>query len=313
MQIPPVLDLSDKDMEDTDIADMNIYTMLEIKSFRPEEQILRPVDSIKNLDVQYRSVEAIGKIFSKISYQEQLGHGRDFVKEPVKKLPKAVAEMLPDAVSFINFPLNLNHAIYEKRQLLFSSYHLYAGLLVAELISFFSKSNTNEHWTIGVIAPYKAQALITNKLIRSKKISEKLTVICNTVHSFQGDQCDLVIFLVNPNNYKYTGHIKSLLTKEYIYNVAISRARDYLWILNPFNHLTNPHIMEMVDVSNRVNGKGKIHSSGQLENTIFGDNKYLEEYSFVTGHDNINIYGQTGMKYFIRANDFAIDVQVPEE
>jgi len=312
MQIPPVLDLSDKELEDSDIADMNVYSMLGIKSFDPARQVLRPVDTIKNLDKQYRSVKEIGNLFSKISYGGKLLHGRDPAENPARQLPAPLASLFSSPVSFINFPLSNSHAIYEKRQLLFSSYHLYAGLLVAELINFFSKCEPQERWNIGVIAPYKAQALITNKLIRSVKISDKLNIICNTVHSFQGDQCDLVIFIVNPNNWQYTGHKKSLLSKEYIYNVAISRARDYLWILNPFNHLTNPHVNEIVDVNSSLNGKSKIHASGQIEKLLFGDTGYLEGYSFVTGHDNINIYGESEMRYFIRANEYAIDVQVTE-
>jgi hypothetical protein len=311
MQIPPVLDLSDKDMEDTDVADMTIYSMLSIKSFVPEEQILRPIDSIQNLNKQYRSVEAIGRLFSKISYKDRLSHCRDFEKEPVKILPPAVANILSGPINFVNFPLKDSHAIYEHRKLFFSAYHLYAGMLVAELINFFDKAGPKEVWNIGVVTPYKAQALITNKLIRAKKLSANVNIICDTVHSFQGDQCDLIIFVVNPNNWRYTGHDKCLLTKDYVYNVAISRARDYLWILNPFNNLSNPHVIKMQDVNAAATGRKDVRQNNEIERQLFGESGYLEEYSFVAGHDNINIYGHSEMKYFIRLNELAVDVQVP--
>lgn len=78
-----------------------------------------------------------------------------------------------------------------------------------------------------------------NKLIASFGISEKVKIYADTVHGFQGDECDLVFFISNPNNYYYTGHPKGLLSKEYIYNVAISRARDYLIVLHPFSTISN--------------------------------------------------------------------------
>ena len=163
-----------------------------------------------------------------------------------------------------------------------------------------------------MITPYKAQALITNKLIRAMDISEKLTISCNTVHSFQGDQCDLVIFLVNPNSWRYTGHYKSLLTKEFIYNVAISRARDHLWILNPFHKLNNDHVNKIRGVSSEVSRKTDLILHSSLEKGLFNQADFLETYTFLTGHDNINIYGDLEkMKYFIRLNDFAVDVQLP--
>ena len=139
MQIPPVMDLSDKDLEELDVADQNVYTMMGIQTFKADEQTIRPIDQIRNLDTQYRSIEAIGQLYSRISYQGQLKHERDFEKDPVKILPPALKAMFPDPVSFINFPLNSNHPVFEHRKLLYSSYHLYAGLLVAELLDFFQQ------------------------------------------------------------------------------------------------------------------------------------------------------------------------------
>jgi hypothetical protein len=314
-QIPPVLDIPDSELDQEDISEMNIYTMLQIHSFDPKEQQLRSVDSITNLDTQYRSVEAIGQLFSHISYDSRLKHGRDLTEFPVKPLPNKIAAILPGAINFINIPLNNKNAIFEKRKLLYSSYHLYAGILTAELLSFFDSQNDElREWSVGIIAPYKAQAMVTGRLIRAKNISPKLNIICDTVHSFQGDQCDIVIFIVNPNNWYFSGHEKSLLSKEYIYNVAISRARDYLWILNPYDDLTNPHVEKILKTNNTVNNRKEVLKPGMLEKLMFGKSNYLEGHCFVTGHDNINIFGSSSeMKYFIRTNETAIDVQISEK
>ena len=39
-------------------------------------------------------------------------------------------------------------------------------------------------------------------------------------------------------------------------------------------------------------------------------NKYIENNSYVSGHDNVNVFGLSEMKYFIKANDTAIDIQL---
>ncbi len=152
--------------------------------------------------------------------------------------------MINKNVTFIDIPLNRDNSIFRINKLLYSSYHTYSAIFVAELIKRFdSLLSENESWTIGLIAPYKAQAIILNKLITSYGISDKLKIYSDTVHGFQGDECDIVFFIANPNNYYYTGHSKCLLSKEYIYNVAISRAKDYLIILHPFEAIQqNPYI-----------------------------------------------------------------------
>lgn len=314
-QIPPVLDVPDSELEHENISGMNIYTMLDIHSFDPAQQQLRPGDKIQNLDTQYRSVEAIGELFSRISYSGRLSHGRELEESPVKPLPAAMVSVLPGHVNFINVPLNNRNPIFETKKLLYSSYHLYAGILTAELLAWFDRQNDGEReYSIGVIAPYKAQAMVTGRLIRAKNISPRLNIICDTVHSFQGDQCDIVIFIINPNNMWYSGHRNSLLSKEYIYNVAISRARDYLWILNPYENLENPHAIEILTTNNAVNGRKEVLKPGMLEKLMFDKANYLEGHCFVTGHDNINIFGSASeMKYFIRANESAIDVQISEK
>lgn len=183
--------------------------------------------------------------------------------------------------------------------------------MVAEIIKYFDTVNNGEQWTIGLIAPYKAQAILLNKLITSYGISENIKVYSDTVHGFQGDECDIVFFVCNPNNYFYSGHEKALLSKEYIYNVAISRARDYLVILHPFTNIRNNKFINKLSLSHRNNfGNTKILNVKDIEKTIFNEEKYIESNSYVSGHDNVNIFGLSEIKYFIKANDTALDIQL---
>lgn len=308
-QIPAVVDVSDKKLEELAMGDESIYKMLGIESFDPNEQHLRSIDSIDNLQIQFRSVEVIGNLFSTISYKSLLKHGRDFEERPVKELPSNFYAPLKSKISFIDLPIDVSNSIMEPKKLLYSPYHVYAGIVASELISKLDKCIDNsEKYTVGIISPYKAQAMLMNKLITSSGISNNITVFCDTVHGFQGDECDIVLFVVNPNNTYYTGHPNSLLSKEYIYNVAISRAKDHLWILCPFNAIkNNTHVNKLIEVAG--NSKTLVQAD-KLEQYLFGEKDYILRNTYLTGHDNINVFGQVEMSYFIKAGATAIDIQL---
>jgi superfamily I DNA and/or RNA helicase len=179
-QIPPVVNTSDKDLEELKIDDENIYKMFGINSFKEEEQkeILRSQDSIDNLNIQYRSIDAIGNLFSQFSYDNLLMNGRDFNLNPLKDLPNTFIDKLKKPISLINFPIDVENSLLTPKKLLCSSYHLFAGILTTELIHYFDKCSVeNKKYTIGIIRPYKAQAMLMNKLIVSSGISENIRIL----------------------------------------------------------------------------------------------------------------------------------------
>lgn len=310
-QIPPVIEINDKELENFDFQDENIYKMMNLESFNPDEQVKREIDTIKNLETQYRSVPKIGQLFSELSYSGLLKHDRETNRKETKPLPEEIKSLISSNVTFIDIPLNQDNSIYKVNKLLYSSYHTYCAIMVTEIVKYFDTVNKNENWTIGLIAPYKAQAILFNKLITSYGISEKIKVYSDTVHGFQGDECDIVFFVCNPNNYYYTGHEKSLLSKEYIYNVAISRAKDYLVILHPYTTIRNNKFINEIGVSFKKNfGNARILNSKEVEKVLFNDENFIENNSYVSGHDNVNIFGLSEMKYFIKSNDTAIDIQL---
>lgn len=310
-QIPPVIEIDEKELENFDFQDENIYKMMNLESFNPEKQIVREIDTIQNLDTQYRSIPQIGQIFSELSYSSLLKHDRQTNRTESKPLPEKFQNLISSNVTFIDIPLNQDNSIYKVNKLFYSSYHTYCAILVAEIIKYFDTVNNGEHWTIGLIAPYKAQAILLNKLITSYGISENVKVYSDTVHGFQGDECDIVFFVCNPNNYFYSGHKKALLSKEYIYNVAISRARDYLVILHPYTAIRNNKFINEIGLSYKDNfGNKKITNSKEIEKELFDDENYIENNGYVSGHDNVNVFGISEMKYFIKANDTAIDIQL---
>jgi hypothetical protein len=310
-QIPPVVEIDDRELENFDFQDENIYKMMNLESFNPEEQLIRESDSILNLNTQYRSFPIIGQLFSELSYSGLLKHDRASSNKYAKALPEKFKKLISANISFIDIPLSQENSIYKINKLFSSSYQAYCAILVSEIIKYFDTSNKGENWTIGLIAPYKAQAMLLYKLITSYGISENVKVISDTVHGFQGDECDIVFFVCNPNNYTFSNHKKALLSKEYIYNVAISRAKDYLIVLHPYTSIPNNLYVNKISLSYKNNfGNTAILNAKEIENILFNDRNYIENNSYVSGHDNVNIFGSSEMKYIIKANDTAIDIQL---
>lgn len=311
-QIPPVIEINEKELENFDFQDENIYKMMNLESFNPEEQIIREIDTIQNLDTQYRSIPQIGQLFGELSYSSLLKHDRETNRKESKQFPEKFKNLISSNVTFVDIPLNQDNSICKVNKLFYSSYHTYCAILVSEIIRYFDEINEKEQWTIGLIAPYKAQAILLNKLITSYGISENVKVFSDTVHGFQGDECDIVFFVCNPNNYFYSGHEKALLSKEYIYNVAISRAKDYLIVLHPYTAISNPFINKVEHSYKNNFGNTRILNAKDIEKALFNDENYIENNSYVSGHDNVNVFGLSEMKYFIKANDTAIDIQLRE-
>lgn len=52
--------------------------------------------------------------------------------------------------------------------------------------------------------------------------------------------------------------------------------------------------------------------SHSIEEQIFGSKSYLEDNSFSTSHQLVNVYGKLERRYEVRSEDNAVDVQIHE-
>ena len=52
------------------------------------------------------------------------------------------------------------------------------------------------------------------------------------------------------------------------------------------------------------------YDSHSLEQIMSGDSNYLENHSFSTSHQSVNVYGIPEQKYEIRSEEDAIDIQI---
>jgi very-short-patch-repair endonuclease len=102
------------------------------------------------------------------------------------------------------------------------------------------------HGTVGVISPFRAQAIRIRDLIESQRdISqqlEKADFLVNTVHAFQGDERDLMIFSPVVSEGITEGALGFLRSNPNLFNVAVTRARAALVVVGDYNAAVNSNV-----------------------------------------------------------------------
>ena len=310
LQIAPIA-------QESEWKDENIYTMTNLLTFdNPQTE---PVQfDITYLDTQYRSVPEIGNLFSNYAYAGLLKNYRS---------SKSRKELDIDgfnfgAINFMPFRVDRYDSLYGAKKLNNSNIHIYSALLVVEFAKYVSENFHSKHseamLSIGIICPYAPQAhLINNLLLQQKGIPEMVKITVGTIHGFQGDECDVIISVFNPPTGLKGAANSVLINNRNIVNVAISRARDYLFIFMPssetdgFDKLFELNLLG--NIAKRKCSDVKVFNSDMLETIIFKQRLYLERHSFVTSHQLANIYTEAQAKYEIRIDNSAIDVQIDEK
>ena len=293
----------------------NIYTMVKLNSFTNPTTIPHFYD-IELLTTQYRSIPEIGEIFSNFAYGGVLQHHRSC--ESQKSL------MINDifnvaSLNIIKFPVSKYESIYRPKRLHGkSNYQVYSALFTFEfakwLSSLIATVQENDFFKIGIIAPYRAQADLIDKLLSSITVAKNIDIQVDTIHGFLGDECDIIIAVFNPpsSSSKFASP-EILLNKHSIINVSISRARDYLFIIMPndeTDNIQNLILVKEIEALCKQQSSCFERQSNDIEEIIFGSNSYLEDNSFSTSHQQVNVYGDPERRYEIRSEDSAVDVQI---
>lgn len=309
LQIAPIA-------QESEWKDENIYTMTNLLTFdNPQTE---PVQfEITFLDTQYRSVPEIGNLFSNYAYAGLLKNYR--TAESGKKLDIEGFEF--GTINFMPFRVDRFDSLYGAKKLNSSNIHIYSALLVVEFAKYVSENYRskypNENLSIGIICPYAPQAhLINNLLLQQKGIPESVKIVVGTIHGFQGDECDVIISVFNPPTGLKGAANSVLINNRNIVNVAISRARDYLFVFMPSSETDGfDRLYELNCLGNIAKNKChdvKVFNSDMIETVIFGKRLYLERHSFVTSHQLANIYTEAQAKYEIRVDNNAIDIQIDD-
>ena len=291
----------------------NIYTMVKLDSFTDPRTVPHQYE-VELLTTQYRSIPDIGYVFSNFIYGGILKHYRS--AESQRPL-NVGSELDVKTLNIIKFPVSKYESIYRCKRLQHSSsYQVYSALFTFEYVCYLSreiaKNNPGSLFKIGIIAPYRAQADMIDKLLASEKLPKEVDVQVGTIHGFQGDECDIIFAVFNPPP-TISASKEMFLNKRNIINVSISRARDYLFIVMPDDNtenVANLRLVKRVEQLVHETGADNEFLSPDLEKLMFGDSQYLENNAFSTSHQNVNVYGLPEKKYEVRTEDTAIDVQI---
>jgi hypothetical protein len=298
--------------------DENIYTLVGLnKPGAFAKPATEPHDYlVTNLETQYRSIPAIGEIFSRFTYDGILKHHR--TTEMQRPLNLNSLDVQP--INLIKFPVSKYESIYRAKRLESGTpYQTYSALFTFEFVRWFAGQIQISHadkFRIGVIAPYRAQANLLSRLNDSWSPKPNAVEIqVGTIHGFQGDECDIIIAVFNPPP-EISRSPQMFLNKQNILNVAISRARDYLFIVMPDDEtegVENLHKIAKIETLVKAGSAFSEYASCIVEEMIWGNESYLENNTFSTGHQMVNVYRKPERYYEVRSDESAIDVQIHEK
>ncbi|MEH2941282.1 AAA domain-containing protein [Lachnospiraceae bacterium KK002] len=119
----------------------------------------------------------------------------------------------------------------------------------------------NRDKTIGVITPFVNQKKLLEEGLKKAGLSN---VDCGTVHAFQGDEKDIVLFSTAITSQTQAGTYEWLKNNKELINVATSRAKDRLIVLSDLKNLERLHqqdgeddLYELIQYT-RKNGKSQV-------------------------------------------------------
>lgn len=291
------------------VPDYNIYDMVGLDSFR---DAMNNYDRypIEALTTQYRSIPNIGALVSNFTYD---GMVKAYM-ERVSQKPLQIDGIKVDDINFIGYDIRDFSDIYGITAIKNSAFHLYAAIFTYNMVDYMvhqiCKNHPGKDYSIGIVCPYGAEAAAISQMMDNRPIgNEYCTVTCGTVHSFQGDECDIMFVVLNPP--AICGH-DSHINKQNILNVAMSRARDYLFFILP-NSQPNGFFMKNVigKKADQVGCKNILHCK-DIEKTIFGQEEYIASNTIVSCHKPVNVYCDVTTKYDVRMSDDAIDIKINE-
>ncbi|KAK8876017.1 hypothetical protein M9Y10_006200 [Tritrichomonas musculus] len=288
----------------------NIYSMVCLNSFSNPQTRPHPYH-VELLTTEFRSVPSVGSIYSNLTYGGILNH---FRSEVSKKELFIHDTFRVSTLNIIKFPVTEKDGICKSRRLQSkSSYHVYSALFVYKLIKFLIPKLTSK-FTIGIISPYKAQVGIIDKLVSLLEVPENIAINIGTIHSFQGDECDVMFVVLNPPP-TISESPDMFLNNINIINVSISRTRDCLFLLVPdgdTEYIEKLKLVKKVEKLCKQNPTCFEYSSHQIEEFICGDKNYLENNSTLSIHQPVNVYRHPEQNFEIFCDESAIDILVNE-
>lgn len=197
-QLPPTLnEYIDSQLitkEEYDEINMNPFVNYIFDNINPNCKVF--------LNKQYRMVREIGTFISDTYYNDG-----------IDKLKNGRRDTNPQALNFIDYELN-GHEVQLGCKKINNPYEV--DIIEKLILDRFSTMDKND---LVIISPYKDQVGLLRKRLPDYRI--------DTVDSFQGQSAKVVVYTCVRN----VGNPTSFIKKENRTNVAISRAKDEIWII----------------------------------------------------------------------------------
>ena len=296
-------------VEQNNMPAYNIYDMVNLHEFA--DAIYRYERyPVKGLMTQHRSIPVIGNLVSKFAYNGLVENDPD--RSPQKSL--VLDGLTIRSVNFVGFDVAELDEIRGLNTIGQSAFNLYSVIFTYNMVEYtvkqIEKHFPGKEYTIGIVCAYRAQSDAIKDMLENRPLDTAYCRIsCGTVHSFQGDECDIMFIVLNPPPVCTNG---AHVNKENIINVAMSRARDYIFFIIPNGQqkgfFMKNRIGECVSFIDRSLLKSK-----DVEKAMFqGNENYIYENTHVTCHMPVNVYCEENALYEVRMSDEALDIKINE-
>ena len=151
-------------------------------------------------------------------------------------------------LKYYNSRLNIMSESREEQPLLYidmaETVTYYKNTAPAEVLEIVKYAMHNRDKNIGVITPFVNQKKLIEEKLAGAEVSN---VTCGTVHAFQGDEKDVVLFSTAITDQTQIGTYEWLKNNKELINVATSRAKDKLIVLSSKKNLERLHQMDGKD------------------------------------------------------------------
>ena len=114
----------------------------------------------------------------------------------------------------------------------------------AEVEQITEYAQMNKDKSIAVITPFVNQKMLIEKAMKENHLDN---LVCGTVHAFQGDEKDVVLFSTALSERTHEGTYQWLKSNKELINVATSRAKDKLVLLADDEQLERLHAGQQDD------------------------------------------------------------------
>ena len=290
-----------------DMPDYNIYDMVNLHDFRDAKYSYDRYD-VDCLMMQHRSIPSIGDLVSKFAYNGLVEY--DPNRAPMK--PLTLDGIKIKNINFVGFDVAELDDIKGLNAINNSAFNLYSVIFTYNMVEYtikqIEKHHPNQDYTIGVVCAYRSQSDAIKNMLENRPLDTVYCkVTCGTVHSFQGDECDIMFIVLNPPaNCGEKTHVNN----ENIINVAMSRARDYIFFVMPNGQQRG------FKVKNRLGAilpftDREIIDCKKIERVMFlGNDNFIYENTHVTCHMPVNVYCEENALYEVRMSDETLDIKI---